>query len=185
VTWRPSPVPEPAPARGSVVTGNDPDQIARQHPGLTAEWLLDDPLLLAVGRGHPLAAAPGVTPGQLEHEPWIVGSTDSKEGLLGAWNAAGWAPRTAFTVRDWTAKLGLVAQGHGVTIVPGLSAAAVPPAVTLVRIMDPRATRPVLVARPAEATTADPAQAVVAALHAAAAEQQAAIRGPVRGGAAG
>jgi DNA-binding transcriptional LysR family regulator len=160
----------------AVITGGDADQVAREHPGLSAEWLLDDPLLLAVGRGHPLAASPGVRPDELEHEPWIVGSTDTTEGLLGAWNVAGWAPQTAFTVRDWTAKLGLVAQGHGVTIVPGLSAPAVPPAITLVRILDPRATRAVLVARPAEASTADPAQAVVTALRAAAAGQQAAVR---------
>lgn len=165
----------------AVITGGDADQVARDHPGLTAEWLLDDPLLLAVGRGHPLAASSGVAPDELEPERWIVGSTDTTEGLLGAWNAAGWAPQTAFTVRDWTAKLGLVAQGLGVTIVPGLSAPAVPPAITLIRIMDPRATRSVLVARPAEARTADPAQAVVTALRAAAAEQQA----PVRTGGAG
>ncbi|HWN33359.1 MAG TPA: LysR family transcriptional regulator [Pseudonocardia sp.] len=160
-------------AAGSVdvaVVGAELDRVTREHPELAAEWLLDDPLLLAVGRAHPLATAASVTPGELARERWIIGSTDSSEPLLGAWVAADWTPEVAFTARDWAAKLGLVAAGLGVTIVPGLSAAAVPDGVLCVRIADPRASRPVLLARPASATTGEPSQAVVVALRASAAE---------------
>lgn len=146
------------------VVGADLDRVAREHPGVAAEWLLDDPLLLAVGQAHPLALAPCITPDELEHEAWVIGSADSSEGLLGAWATADWAPRVAFTARDWTAKLGLVAQGLGVTIVPRLAARTVPKDIVLVRIADPRANRPVLVARPAHATTGHPAQTLVTAL---------------------
>jgi DNA-binding transcriptional LysR family regulator len=146
------------------VVGAELDWVAREHPGVAAEWLLDDPLLLAVGRAHPLATVADVVPEQLAHERWIIGSSDASERLLGAWTAADWTPRVAFTARDWTAKLGLVAEGHGVTIVPGLSASAVREDVLLVRIADPGASRPVLLARPSTATTGEPAQAVVTAL---------------------
>lgn len=148
------------------VVGADLDRVAREHPEVAAEWLLDDPLLLAVGQAHPLALAPSITPDELEHEAWVIGSADSSEGLLGAWVTADWAPRVAFTARDWTAKLGLVAQGLGVTIVPRLAAHAVPKDIVLVRIADPRANRPVLVTRPAHATTGHPAQTLVTALRA-------------------
>jgi DNA-binding transcriptional LysR family regulator len=148
------------------VLGADLGRVTREHPEVAAEWLLDDPLLLAVGPSHPLAHAPSVTPAELADEAWVIGSVDSTEGLLGAWAAAEWAPRVAFTARDWTAKLGLVAQGLGVTIVPALGARAVPRDIALVRIADPRASRPVLLARPAEATTATAAQIVVTALRA-------------------
>ena len=40
------------------------------------------------------------------------------------------------TIKEWTAKLGLVAAGLGVTLVPGLAAAAVRPDVALVRIIN-------------------------------------------------
>ena len=43
--------------------------------------------------------------------------------------------------RDWTAKLGLVAGGLGVTLVPGLAADAVRPDVSLVRIRSDRTVR--------------------------------------------
>jgi DNA-binding transcriptional LysR family regulator len=48
--------------------------------------------------------------------------------------------------KEWTAKLGLVAAGLGVTLVPGLAADAVRPDVALVRIRSGPASRQVLVA---------------------------------------
>jgi DNA-binding transcriptional LysR family regulator len=48
--------------------------------------------------------------------------------------------------KEWTAKLGLVAAGLGVTLVPGLAAPAVRPDVALVRIRSAPASRQVLVA---------------------------------------
>lgn len=158
------------------VVGATPEQVAARHPDVDAQWLLDDPLLLAVGRAHPLATAPSVAPGELELARWVVGSADAAEGLLGAWEAADWVPRIAFTARDWTTKLGLVAEGLGVTIVPGLSASAVPAGVVLIPIADPRATRPVSVVRPASASTKEPAQAVVTALSELAAQRLNAAR---------
>ena len=146
------------------VVGASADRVADEYPELVAEWLLDDPLLLAVGRSHPLANVASVASDALEAERWVVGSVAASDGLLGAWEAADWAPRVAYTARDWTTKLGLVAEGLGVTIVPGLAVSAIPSAIALVRIADPLASRPVSVARPATATTTSPAQSLVTVL---------------------
>jgi DNA-binding transcriptional LysR family regulator len=67
----------------AVVTG-DLDQTMHDHPEVSVEWLSDDPLLLAVGHAHPLAAVGSVSPAELEHEGWIVGSAAPSDGLLGA-----------------------------------------------------------------------------------------------------
>jgi len=116
------------------------DRRARLEP------LLDDPLLLAVGRGHVLAGRRSVALDALAGERWISGSANPDETLLGA-PRAGWQPDVAFIAREWTAKLGLVAAGLGVTLVPGLAATAVRDDVALVRVRaDPPVERRVLLA---------------------------------------
>lgn len=49
--------------------------------------------------------------------------------------------------RDWVAKLGLVAAGMGVTVVPGLAVPMVPPAIAVVRIDHPSAVRTTAIAQ--------------------------------------
>ena len=67
--------------------------------------------------------------------------------VLGAWEWGEWQPQVEFIAREWTAKLGLVAAGLGVTLFPGLAADAVRPDISLVRIRSVRpATRAVLLA---------------------------------------
>jgi DNA-binding transcriptional LysR family regulator len=107
---------------------------------LTVEHLLDDPLLLAVGRAHPLARSRTVDLDDLASEGWIAASSKASDTMLGAWQWADWQPQVEFVAREWTAKLGLVAAGLGVTLVPGLAANAVRPDVAVVRI---RSERPV------------------------------------------
>ena len=68
--------------------------------------------------------------------------------MLGAWQWAEWRPKVELIAKEWTAKLGLVAAGLGVTLVPGLAADAVRPDVALIRIRSDRpASRTVLLAR--------------------------------------
>ncbi len=120
---------------------------ALEGPGLRFEELLDDPLLLAVPRTHALAGRRSVALAALNDERWISASTDPDETLLGTWRGAGWEPKVAFVAREWTAKLGLVAAGLGVTLVPGLAATAVREDVALVRVRaDPPVARRVVVA---------------------------------------
>jgi DNA-binding transcriptional LysR family regulator len=113
---------------------------------ISLEHLIDDPLLLAVGQEHPLARRRTVDLDALAGETWIAATADASDTMIGAWQWADWRPRVDFIAKEWTAKLGLVAAGLGVTLVPGLAAAAVRPDVALVRIRSGPASRQVLVA---------------------------------------
>lgn len=114
---------------------------------LALEHLIDDPLLLAVGRDHPLARRRSVDLDDLADERWVAASPQANDTMLGAWQWAEWRPRVELIAREWTAKLGLVAAGLGVTLVPGLAADAVRPDIALVRIRGGRpASREVLIA---------------------------------------
>jgi len=109
--------------------------------GVILATLLEDPLLVAVDRRHRLVGEASVAPEELTGERWIVGSPDPDAELLGAWTAAPWDPDIAYVARDWTAKLGLVAAGCGMTVVPGLAAPALPDTISVVRIDHPAASR--------------------------------------------
>lgn len=152
------------------VVGNLPSDL----PGagvFNFEPLLDDPLLLAVGRAHPLARRPSVALDGLRDERWIAASGNPRDTFLGAWATVDWQPRVELVAQEWTAKLGLVAAGLGVTIVPGLAATAVREDVALVRIRSERPpTRDVLLATRAGAEPPAHARAFADALHQVAAE---------------
>jgi DNA-binding transcriptional LysR family regulator len=102
------------------------------------EHLVDDPLLLAVGAAHPLARRRSVDIDDLAEESWIAATQQASDTMIGAWQWADWRPRVELIARDWTAKLGLVAAGLGVTLVPGLAADAVRADVRLLRIRSRR-----------------------------------------------
>ncbi|HEX6389040.1 MAG TPA: LysR family transcriptional regulator [Solirubrobacteraceae bacterium] len=137
---------------------------------LRFEPLLDDPLLLAVPRTHALAGRRSVALDDLASERWISASTDPNQTLLGTWDAPGWEPDVVFIAREWTAKLGLVAAGLGVTLVPGLAAIAVRDDVALVRVRaDPPVARRVVLATREGEPDAPHLAAFVDTLHAVAA----------------
>ncbi|MGW7425658.1 LysR substrate-binding domain-containing protein [Streptomyces sp. NPDC054813] len=46
-------------------------------------------------------------------------------------------PRIAYAAREWPTRLGLVAAGLGIAVLPELAAAAVPTGVRTVRVDDP------------------------------------------------
>jgi DNA-binding transcriptional LysR family regulator len=149
-----------------------------QRPPEGAELipLLDDPMFVAMGRGHALATRASVTAAELRGERWIAGSAEPGSTLLGAWSDSAWRPDIAFVARDWVAKLGLVAAGLGVTVVPGLAVPALPPTVAVVRIDDPAAVRPTAVAHRPHAQR----DAFVEALRDAAADLAAEVRHRLR-----
>ncbi|MCP9624567.1 LysR family transcriptional regulator [Nocardia otitidiscaviarum] len=113
--------------------------------------LLDDPLFVAVPATHRLAGRSTVSAALLRDERWIVGSLEPGTPLLGAW-LGGSAPAHPYVVKDWTAKLGLVAAGLGVTVVPGLAVTALPDAVTALRIDHEEAVRPTVAVLRREST---------------------------------
>lgn len=106
-------------------------------PLLTVDPLLQDPLLLAVSREHPLAAAREVDLDALAAYQWIIGKDEVGDPQLGLWQRVDWQPRTRFVVKDWTAKLALTASGLGIALVPGLAAPWVRDDVALLAIRTP------------------------------------------------
>lgn len=103
-------------------------------PRFTTHHVLDEPVLLAVPAGHRLSAAPSARLAELASEAWIAGSPAPEETLLAPSVRLGFRPRIAFVAGEWTAKLGFVAAGLGVTLVPALAARAAPPDVTLLAL---------------------------------------------------
>ncbi|MFF8968383.1 LysR family transcriptional regulator [Streptomyces sp. NPDC014995] len=99
--------------------------------------LLDESLYVAVPAAHPLAGHHGpVRLGQLADADWISGGARPEGTLLDAALRAGFRPRVAHVVGEWTAKQGYVAAGLGVTLVPALAATAVRPDVVLLPVLD-------------------------------------------------
>src|SRR5690349_24215748 len=161
---------------------------------MEVEVLLDDPLLVAVPSNHRLAGRISAAPAEFRDERWIAGSTERGSTLLGAWRDSRQEPDIAFVARDWIAKLGLVAVGSGITVVPGIAAPAVPANIALVRIDHPAAVRPTRVVRMAPSaatragqTTAPSAatDAFIEALRDSAAALTSEMRGRLRPNAAG
>lgn len=119
--------------------------------GLDLAYLCDDPLLVALASGHPLAGETAVNLGDLADESWIEAGPHREVSVLAvAAASAGFTPRTDITVPGWTAKQGFVAAGLGVTLVPQLAAEAMRPDIVLRPVRDLPARR-VFVALPARA----------------------------------
>ncbi|WP_276525113.1 MULTISPECIES: LysR family transcriptional regulator [Actinomadura] len=87
--------------------------------------LLEDVLLVALPDGHRLAARERIRLADLAGEPWIVADDPAAIAALRArCETAGFVPQTPLRVAEWVSKLGLVAEGFGVTLVPALAATA-------------------------------------------------------------
>ena len=85
----------------------------RVHP------LPDDPLLLVLPAGHPLAPAPVVDVAALAEEAWIGGTYFAcAESLRAICGVAGFTPRIALDSNRYPTTLALVGAGHGLALVP-------------------------------------------------------------------
>ena len=87
---------------------------------------MDDELLVALPRGHRLAARPRLRLIDLREETWVEAEqADCRRALDRACTAAGFEPRVRFGSEQWLGKQGLVAAGVGVALIPGLAIATV------------------------------------------------------------
>jgi DNA-binding transcriptional LysR family regulator len=122
--------------------------------------LLDERLLIAVPARHRLARRRTVRLREFADDPFVTGSATDEPALMRARLPAGFAPVVEIVVADWTGKLGCVAAGLGVALVPALAARAAPSDVRLLRLpAEDAPVRRVFAAtnatrRPAAATTA-------------------------------
>jgi DNA-binding transcriptional LysR family regulator len=111
------------------------------------EFLMDDPLHVAMPRDHPLADKPDLTMADLAGETWIEGrNAVCAAPLHAAAMAAGFEPRIAFESAQWLGKQGLVAAGVGVTLMPTLALATVRDDIVLRAVDDPVLKRRVSIA---------------------------------------
>jgi DNA-binding transcriptional LysR family regulator len=121
-----------------------------ETPSLVLETLTEQDLLVAVPAGHALARSDSGTVrlAELRGQRWIASRSTGDETLLGVWPGLDERPRIAHSTRDWLTKLQLVAAGCGLTTVPAMIAAAVPPGVRLLRVADgPKEERRLMLAR--------------------------------------
>ncbi|TCC64185.1 LysR family transcriptional regulator [Kribbella pittospori] len=105
-----------------------------ESPALTLETLAERSLRLAVPATHPLAARDSVDVAELRGQRWIAAPAAGEELLMGVWPGLDERPQVAHTVRDWLAKLHLVAAGAGLTTISASMASAIPPGVRVLTV---------------------------------------------------
>jgi DNA-binding transcriptional LysR family regulator len=103
-----------------------PTEWDRIYSGVELHHLIDDPMYLALPRGHPLAHKPRVRMQDVCDETWIQeGDPRNPCGRLqkAACRAAGFEPRIGFQTDDYNVVQGLVAAGQGISLLPSLALA--------------------------------------------------------------
>jgi DNA-binding transcriptional LysR family regulator len=128
--------------------------------------LLRDSIVLAVPRSHRLANRRSIRLSELTGESWIAGEAHNESRTLSPHRLFSEPePSVGFQVGEWTAKLGLVAAGLGITLVPSLAAAAMRGDIALVCLhARERATRDVYAASSKRRTRSPASDAFVATL---------------------
>jgi DNA-binding transcriptional LysR family regulator len=120
---------------------------SRDDEAFAFESLMDDPLNVALPRGHRLAAKKPLKMADFAGETWIEGRDSvCATPLRTAAAAAGFEPRIGFESAQWLGKQGLVAAGVGVTLIPTLALATTREDIVLRRIEDPVLRRRIFVA---------------------------------------
>ncbi|MBO0677091.1 LysR family transcriptional regulator [Mycolicibacterium sp. S2-37] len=104
--------------------------------GLTQHRVYAGDMCVAVPSGHRLAGAGRVAVHELAAEPWIAGAGSAGDPQFTAWPTLS-EPNIRYRVVGWPSRLGLVAAGLGVCLLPELAALSVPHGVTVVEVDDP------------------------------------------------
>ncbi|GAA3552168.1 LysR family transcriptional regulator [Microlunatus spumicola] len=104
--------------------------------GLVARTLPGAGMRLAVPSGHRLAGKESVGPADLEAEVWVVGEGLRTDPQLAAWPTLT-DPVVGYAAPSLATRLGLVAAGLGVALIPSLAALSVPRGVEVITFRDP------------------------------------------------
>ncbi|MEV3904020.1 LysR family transcriptional regulator [Mycobacterium sp. NPDC050551] len=104
--------------------------------GLAARRIYAGDLCIAVPAGHRLASVGRVAVRELADEAWIAGTGSAGDPQFMAWPTLS-DPVIRHRVSGWPARLGLVAAGLGICLMPELAARSVPDGVTTVGVDDP------------------------------------------------
>jgi DNA-binding transcriptional LysR family regulator len=92
-------------------------------PGLRSAPLFEDPMRLALPKGHRLARKQRITLGDLSEDAWVQTSEASAcaRHVVRICRDAGFEPRVSFESDDYLTVQGLVAAGVGVALIPQLA----------------------------------------------------------------
>jgi DNA-binding transcriptional LysR family regulator len=126
---------------------------AKLGSGLARVDLLEDPMHVALPRGHALAGRPALRLQDLRDQAWVQTSATSPcaRHVVRSCHAAGFEPAISFESDDYDTVQGLVAAGVGVALIPQLALSNVRPDV-VVRTLHPQApVRRVTAATPSDA----------------------------------
>ncbi len=121
-------------------------------PGVDVVSLFADPMYVALPAGHRLADASELTLPDFAAEPWMLatGKTCPDSRLfLRACHDAGFEPRVAFQNDDYSAILGFVAAGVGVSMIPDMVTRSVRDDVVIRELDPPPVPRPISAILPA------------------------------------
>lgn len=128
------------------------DESFLELPDVDGVVLFEEPMLIALPRGHPRAARKRVRLAELAGESWMLGTHDACPDagrFIGACREAGFDPDIAFHNDDYTAVLGFVAAGVGVAPVPEMVARTAPDGVRICALAGLKLTRPICALMPA------------------------------------
>lgn len=137
-----------------------------ESPPLELTTLVERELMIGVGATHPFARARAVEVGQLEGQVWVASRSEGGDSLLGVWPGLAERPDVRYVVRDWLAKLRIVAAGLAITTLAPILGDALPDGVTAVAVRgEPQEVRRVVIARrpgPVNGAAARVADALIA-----------------------
>ena len=137
-----------------------------ESPPLEVTTLSERELLIGVPAGHPLASVPVVEARELEGQVWVASRSDAGDSLLGVWPGLAHRPDVRYVVRDWLAKLSIVAAGLAITTVAPVSLVGLPEGVRVLAVRgEPHELRRIVLARqpgPMEEPAAQVADALMA-----------------------
>ena len=119
-----------------------------ESPALDLTTLSERELAIGVSANHPLAGAGAVEVAQLEGQVWVASRSDAGDTLLGVWPGLSERPDVRYVVRDWLAKLEIVAAGLAITTIAPVMLGVLPGSIKVVAVRgEPQETRRVVVAR--------------------------------------
>jgi DNA-binding transcriptional LysR family regulator len=116
---------------------------------------------------HPLARTRSVEVEEIERHVWVASRSDTGDTLLGVWPGLAERPDIRYVVRDWLAKLQIVAAGLAITTIAPIAIDVLPQGIKVVAVRgEPQEMRRVVLARrpgPIDAPTARVAEGLIAA----------------------
>jgi DNA-binding transcriptional LysR family regulator len=118
-----------------------------ESPALELTTLSERELVIGVSADHPFASVQAVEVEQLKGQVWVASRSDPGDSLLGVWPGLAERPDVRYVVRDWLAKLRIVAAGLAITTLAPITLDVLPDGVKVVAVRgEPQETRRVVLA---------------------------------------